>query len=414
MRHMQTSAAHRRSSNERVPQAQSGPVFRTKGGATGDAAMLLSLQGSHGNRYVQRMLEATVLQRKCGCGGTCSHCSPAPSSSPPVVHEALSSSGQPLDASARAFMERSFGRDFQSVRIHTGAKASESAKAVNALAYTVGQDIVFAEGHYNPASYEGRRLLAHELAHTVQQAGAGPGPISGMSQPGDASEREADQAAESVMRAPDPAFFVAGWNGAGPRVVRLQRKCGHCAAEENDEARTAAVRCPGIEGEEGDLVHREMPPVRPPGEAEEEPLSPGLVSPGIIQRANARVLQRWTVNGRASPARNTIVCDGSGGIRVQVSNANDATGFGCVGDCVLRHEESHKADALAANAKVCDGSADASQLNFSAGEQKPSEIKASQVEIDCLNAKKPSASATCKPYVEARITQMIAYRDSFK
>src|SRR5574337_893118 len=117
---------------------------------------------------------------------------------------------------------------------------------------------------------------------------------------------------------------------------------------------------------------------------------------------------------RAKRAISSIGSDGSGGIRVQVSNANDATGFGCVGDCVLRHEESHKADALAANAKVCDGSADASQLNFSAGEQKPSEIKASQVEIDCLNAKKPSASATCKPYVEARITQMIAYRDSFK
>src|SRR5574337_59457 len=244
---MRARAVQRQDSRERASQAQSGSAFRMKGRATGDADLLMSLQRSHGNGYVQRMLEATVLQRKCGCGGTCSHCNSAPSSAPPVVHEALSSSGQPLDASARAFMERSFGRDFQSVRIHTGAKASESAKAVNALAYTVGQDIVFAEGHYNPASYEGRRLLAHELAHTVQQAGAGPGPISGMSQPGDASEREADQAAESVMRAPDPAFFVAGWNGAGPRVVRLQRKCGHCAAEENDEARTAPVRCPGIE-----------------------------------------------------------------------------------------------------------------------------------------------------------------------
>jgi len=316
-------------------------------------------------------------------------------------------------------MERSFGRDFQSVRIHTGAKASESAKAVNALAYTVGQDIVFAEGHYNPASYEGRRLLAHELAHTVQQAGAGPGPISGMSQPGDASEREADQAAESVMRTPDPAFFVAGWNGAGPRVVRLQRKCGHCAAEENDEARTAPVRCPGIEGEDGDLVHREMPPVRPPGQVEEEPSSPTVGAPGIMQRTGARVLQRWSVNGQADPALNTVVCDGSGGVRVQVGNANDATGFACMGDCLIRHEESHKADALASDSRVCkrwywSDYADGSQLNFSSGEQKPSEIKASQVEIDCLNAKLPAASADCRPRIQARITQMIAYRDSFK
>ena len=139
--------------------------------------MLLRLQSSHGNRFVQRLLEAPVLQRDCGCGGTCSDCgskqlesSPVPS----VVNEVLSSPGQPLDASTRAFMEPRFGRDFEEVRIHTGTKATELAKAVAAMAYTVGQDIIFAAGQYNPTSHEGRHLLAHELAHTIQQAAPAP------------------------------------------------------------------------------------------------------------------------------------------------------------------------------------------------------------------------------------------------
>jgi hypothetical protein len=108
------------------------------------------------------------------------------------------------------------------------------------------------------------------------------------------------------------------------------------------------------------------------------------------------------------------VCDGAGGVRVQIGTANDVGGLKCVGDCLRKHEESHRADALAANADVCKGSKDGSQVNFGAGEQKPSEIKASQAEIDCLNAKLPGASKECKPTIESRIKVMIAYRDSFK
>jgi hypothetical protein len=88
---------------------------------------------------------------------------------PPIVHEALHTSGQPLDTETRAFMEPRIGHDLSGVRIHTGPRAEESARAVHALAYTVGADAVFAMGQYNPRSSEGRRLLAHELSHTVQQ-----------------------------------------------------------------------------------------------------------------------------------------------------------------------------------------------------------------------------------------------------
>ena len=91
------------------------------------------------------------------------------SSAPPIVHEALSSPGQPLGMTERAFFERRFGRDFGDVRVHTDSIAAKSATAVNALAYTAGKDIVFAKGQYAPHSTAGERLLAHELVHTVQQ-----------------------------------------------------------------------------------------------------------------------------------------------------------------------------------------------------------------------------------------------------
>jgi outer membrane protein OmpA-like peptidoglycan-associated protein len=92
---------------------------------------------------------------------------------PPIVHEALREPGAPLDAATRAYFEPRFGRDFSGVRVHTGAKAEESAQAVNALAYTVGRDVVFGAGRYAPAASDGRRLLAHELTHVTQQGACG-------------------------------------------------------------------------------------------------------------------------------------------------------------------------------------------------------------------------------------------------
>lgn len=90
---------------------------------------------------------------------------------PPIVHEVLQSPGQPLDAETRAFLEPRFGHDFSEVRVHTDAKAAESAQVVNALAYTVGQDIVFQAGQYAPQTNHGRDLMAHELTHVTQQDG---------------------------------------------------------------------------------------------------------------------------------------------------------------------------------------------------------------------------------------------------
>ncbi|MEP6507599.1 MAG: DUF4157 domain-containing protein [Gemmatimonadales bacterium] len=93
----------------------------------------------------------------------------AQTTAPPIVHEVLASRGQPLDTSAREFFEPRFGADLGGVTIHTNSKAEASAEAVQAQAYTVGHDIVFGANQYAPGSESGRRLIAHELTHFLQQ-----------------------------------------------------------------------------------------------------------------------------------------------------------------------------------------------------------------------------------------------------
>ena len=89
-----------------------------------------------------------------------------------LVPKVLRSPGQPLDAVTRGYFEPRFGHDFARVRVHVDARAAESARAVNALAYAVGEHLVFNNGQYRPDSSDGRKLLAHELAHVVQQSAA--------------------------------------------------------------------------------------------------------------------------------------------------------------------------------------------------------------------------------------------------
>lgn len=96
-----------------------------------------------------------------------------PAMDPVSLAQPRRGAGQSLDPATRAFMESRFGHDFSGVRLHTDTPAAASAKAVRARAYTVGRDIVFAAGAYAPATAGGRRLLAHELTHVVQQSRAG-------------------------------------------------------------------------------------------------------------------------------------------------------------------------------------------------------------------------------------------------
>lgn len=89
---------------------------------------------------------------------------------PTSVDHVIASSGRPLEPALQRDMEQRFGYDFSQVRVHTGAIAEQSARDVNALAYTVGRNIVFGAGQYAPTASEGQQLLAHELTHVIQQA----------------------------------------------------------------------------------------------------------------------------------------------------------------------------------------------------------------------------------------------------
>jgi hypothetical protein len=135
--------------------------------------------------------------------GTCDHDDevqrladgPGPAAVPPSVLGVLGTSGAPLDGATRTGMEGRFGHDFGQVRIHADADAARSAADIHARAYTFGSHVVMGAGRYQPHSPEGQRLLAHELTHVVQQAGATGTPTS-ISDPHDSAEAEAeDQAA---------------------------------------------------------------------------------------------------------------------------------------------------------------------------------------------------------------------------
>src|SRR5262245_21288939 len=113
---------------------------------------------------------------------------------PASVNQALAGRGRPLEAALREDMEQRFGHDFSSVRVHTGAQADDSARSLGALAYTVGNDIVFGTGQYVSDTRAGRSLIAHELTHVIQQGGgSGPG-----------------YAYRMVQRQPDPAYEREG------------------------------------------------------------------------------------------------------------------------------------------------------------------------------------------------------------
>jgi hypothetical protein len=192
-----------------------------------------------GNQTVQRLLRDGVIQAKLTVNqpGDCSEqeadrvadqglaapANPAVSGAPPriqlfsgqpnrqvdavpaSVDHVLCNPGRPLDPALQQDMEQRFGHDFSRVRVHSGATAEQSAREVNANAYTVGHNVVFASGQFAPRSSEGRRLIAHELTHVVQQSSAagnvvgrsneGLSPISAMTDP---AEVEADHVATRV------------------------------------------------------------------------------------------------------------------------------------------------------------------------------------------------------------------------
>ena len=150
----------------------------------------------------------------------------------PVLDVVGAGGGAPLDANTRTDMESRLGHDFGDVRVHTDSRAHDSAQAVNAHAYTAGNNIVFQRDHYSPDTDAGKRTLAHELTHVVQQRS---GPVDGtpagggisLSDPSDRFEREAVANADQVMSQPAPA-------PAGAAVQRCGAGCGDGAAVQGE------------------------------------------------------------------------------------------------------------------------------------------------------------------------------------
>src|SRR5438093_7261958 len=204
-------------------------------------AAVMHLQKTAGNATVSAAVEeqeAAIVKNVVGSGG-----------------------GSPLGSDTKGFMESRMGADFSDVRVRTDAKASESARSVQAHAYTVGSDVVFQSGQYTPENDSGKRMLAHELTHVVQQRS---GPVAGtpaeggikISHPSDTFEQAAESSADRAMSSQGPATQ----SPATPAPASVQRE-----GEEEEELQGAFVQREGDEEEElqGTFVQRE-------GDEEEE------------------------------------------------------------------------------------------------------------------------------------------------
>ena len=168
------------------------------------ASVLLALQHTHGNRYVQRVVAGIqaklkvgqpndiyeqeadrvaeqVMQQKCTSPPGSLSCEEEELIQPKTFGISTSvqrhlnlakGGGYPLTEQTRSFMESRFGMDFSQVKVHTDTHAVRMARALNAEAFTSGLDVYFAAGRYNPDSVQGKKLIAHELTHVIQQGGA--------------------------------------------------------------------------------------------------------------------------------------------------------------------------------------------------------------------------------------------------
>jgi hypothetical protein len=168
-----------------------------------------------------------------------------------LVREVASSPGVPLDSHMRAVMEPRLGGDFSTVRLHTDSAAGHSAEAIGANAYTVGHHIAFAPGRFAPTTSSGQRLIAHELAHVVQQAGVSdlnsPSRTDlTLGSPADNFEGAADRAADQALAAGPPAKLPAAALASGAVNTHglVQRQAGPQQAPPQEAPPKTATKAP--------------------------------------------------------------------------------------------------------------------------------------------------------------------------
>ena len=175
-----------------------------------------------------------TMRRKCACGGAvgpdgeCAEChkkrlslqrkaedtqlgANQNPSVPSIVNEALRSPGRPLDSATRFFMESLFGNDFSQVRVHEDRSATKAASSIQARAFATGHDIVFGSGQYAPSTPDGKRLLAHELSHVVQQQER---PLTGVLQRQEANAEPASPTPTTASPSDDAGKAPASTNAA--------------------------------------------------------------------------------------------------------------------------------------------------------------------------------------------------------
>jgi len=173
---------------------------------------------SLGNQWVLRSLRLA--------GGDVAG-SPGSAGPPTRVHEVLSSAGRPLDSTTRSFMERRLGRSLESVRVHSDRRSEESVGALGARAYAVGRHLAFGANQYRPETGAGKRLIAHELAHTLQQASEFDPSIVRrdveQAEPGEAEYRSFVQATIRVFAAAATRYSTVGPPDVLSRLIQEER-----------------------------------------------------------------------------------------------------------------------------------------------------------------------------------------------
>jgi hypothetical protein len=239
---------------------------------------------------------------------------PASDTAPPVVHEVLRSPGRPLDAETHSTVGESFGYDFSEVRIHDDARAGESARSIGATAYTVGHDVVLDSAAVPPATPPGRAVLAHELAHVVQQRGAVPGEQLQVAPASDPAEREAATAAEQVGFGEALTTLSAAATQQRLVVQRLVARAGTVAPVDLTEYREMLARYRALLGS-GQVTPEDAADVQK-----------------AIDGAEAKIRESERLAGRgqsmASLAGSSLVL--TGGLA-----ADDVTGIGVADDVAI-------------------------------------------------------------------------------
>lgn len=225
--------------------------------------------------------------------------------------------GQPMDASVRAGMEAHFGHDFSGVRIHSDPAAAESAQTMGARAYTLGRDVVFGAGEYAPAKKEGKQLLAHELAHVIQQGAARPSSPAAKNVAGSASPGPAGKVIQRDPQKPQGsgAPVTTGAPQAGPPQLTqnlYDRAMAILAKLPGADAKLVAILQQGKVGKQVSGVKVVNAPPTNPGDPPVQlnfdlEISPTLAS--LPQGAAARFVEdpRNQTNVQGDPAKGITI-----------------------------------------------------------------------------------------------------------